>query len=409
VTHFLLEARNAGYGVPPRRLEASLDYLASLRGAGERGDDYLPEKAYAAYVLALAGMPRESWCRRLHELREELPIYSQFHLAGAMALMHRRDGLESLVDLKSLPSLDGQRQTGGCLDSPLRRAAILLSIYLDVAPDHRNVVPLVAQIGRALKARQRRSTQETAFALLAMGKYARHLRSEKIEYDGQISVDDEDAVSFTEKEETVLRPEGAERRSVTVRLSGTGKAYCYWTREGIPVGQTLPAVDRGIGVRRRYLNRDGEEVPLAMIRQGQLLVVELTVVARDAIENVVISDLLPAGLEIENPVLQTRARDVPALPAPAVSSGLMDLFSPDDGAASRERACELHPENVQMRDDRLLVFTDLPSGEPRYYRYVVRAVTVGTFALPAVSARCMYDPARESRYGAGHVRIVRGW
>ncbi len=409
VTHFLVEARNAGYGVPPRRVEKALDYVASLQGTGE-AREHLPEKAYAAYVLALSGKARESWCRRLYELREDMPVYSRFHLAGAMALMHEREGLDALIDLETLPSMNGERETGGRLDSPLRRAAILLSVYLNIAPDHTNVSPLVERVGRALKTRRRRTTQETAFALLAMGQYARHVSGRETDYAGKISIDDNTLASFTDEEGAVLQPDGAEAEKVTVSLDGKGQAYCYWTREGIPVDSTLPPVDRGMAVRRRYLSRDGEVVPLSEIEQGQVLIAEITVRARQPVENVVISDLLPAGLEIQNPALETRNSDIVDLPAPEVKSGGLDLFDVDaQNSSDSERAKELEPDNVQMRDDRLLVFTDLPDGEARYYRYVVRAVTPGEFVLPAISARCMYDPAYESRHGDGHVRIGREW
>lgn len=409
VTHFLVEAQNAGYGVPPRRVESALDYVASLQGAGG-AREHLPEKAYAAYVLSLAGMPRESWCRRLYELRGEMPVYSRFHLAGAMALMHEREGLEALIGLESLPSMKGRRHTGGRLHSPLRQAAILLSVYLDVAPGHENVSPLVERVGRALKARGRRTTQETAFALLAMGKYARHVRGAETDFVGEISIGGNPVASFTDEEGAVLQPDGAGPQEVRVALEGDGQAYCYWAREGIPLDQKLPATDRGLAVRRRYLSRDGAEVPLSRIEQGQVLVAEITVRARQALENVVIGDLLPAGLEIQNPTLKTRASGIFDLPAPAVRTDGLDPFAADDqGAVALETAEELHPENVQMRDDRLLVFTDLPGGEACYYRYVVRAVTPGTFVLPAISARCMYDPTYASRHGAGHVRVMRRW
>ena len=43
------------------------------------------------------------------------------------------------------------------------------------------------------------------------------------------------------------------------------------------------------------------------IRQGDLVIAEITLNALDkALENVIVADLLPAGLEIENPRLESR-------------------------------------------------------------------------------------------------------
>ena len=59
-----------------------------------------------------------------------------------------------------------------------------------------------------------------------------------------------------------------------------------------------------------------------------------------------------------------------------------------------------------MRDDRLLIFTDLSGVRTYTHRYAVRAVTAGRFKLPAIAGECMYDPAISSIHGAGEVRII---
>ena len=63
----------------------------------------------------------------------------------------------------------------------------------------------------------------------------------------------------------------------------------------------------------------------------------------------------------------------------------------------------IEPQKIDIRDDRVLVFTDVLNDT--HYRYVVRAVTPGKFKLPAVSAECMYDPSIASVNGAGAITI----
>ncbi len=54
------------------------------------------------------------------------------------------------------------------------------------------------------------------------------------------------------------------------------------------------------------LDRDGKEVDLAAVHQGDLLVMKTRVRSTaGAVQNVVIEDLLPSGLEVENPRLKT--------------------------------------------------------------------------------------------------------
>jgi uncharacterized protein YfaS (alpha-2-macroglobulin family) len=43
----------------------------------------------------------------------------------------------------------------------------------------------------------------------------------------------------------------------------------------------------------------------------------------------------------------------------------------------------------------------------RSYRYALRVVSVGRFAIPPIEASCMYNPALASRHGGGTLEIKR--
>lgn len=99
------------------------------------------------------------------------------------------------------------------------------------------------------------------------------------------------------------------------------------------------------------------------------------------LKNVVISDLLPAGFEIENPKIATREK--------------VDLDKGEN---------YIFPDYIERRDDRFLIFCDIEEGLNRY-KYTVRAVTKGKFTLPAIYAECMYDSTFKSINGAGEISI----
>ena len=117
------------------------------------------------------------------------------------------------------------------------------------------------------------------------------------------------------------------------------------------------------------------------ITQGEVIVVDISLDAERAYQNVIIADLLPACFEIENPRISTRE---------TVEWIGKDIFDPD---------------HIDIRDDRLLLFTDLPEKGELHYRYIVRAVTKGEFVLPPISATCMYDPSILSVHGQGKTRV----
>jgi uncharacterized protein YfaS (alpha-2-macroglobulin family) len=144
----------------------------------------------------------------------------------------------------------------------------------------------------------------------------------------------------------------------------------------VPLSGEVEEADRRMRVRRRLFDETGREVAPGALAQGRLYVVEWQIEADDApAENVVVEDLLPAGLEIENENLRTSE------------------FLP----WARERTT-LPVRFVDRRDDRLVAFASTFSGR-QTYAYAVRAVAPGRFAGPAVTASCMYAPELRSVHG----------
>ena len=401
-THFLVEAKKAGCDVPGDNLDAALDYLD-----GMLADDGIHQaaKAYACYVLALAGRPNASWTYRLWEEREELAAYSRVHVALALALKQERQLVADFLRQAKLPEVTDRRDTGGVLYSSTRESAMLLSGFLDLNPRHPYVPLLVERLEKAMTGYHWRTTQENAFAVMALGKYARHAATQDVSLTATATLDGKELAAFTHKDKIVLRPEGVAGKAIEVATAGKGTLYFYWGAEGIPLKAEAVATDDGLMVRRRFLSRDGAELDAMRIPHGEVVLVEIAVRAGRPVENLVINDLLPAGFEIENPNIATsetiRLPSLPPVAPPGMAEG---------GALGGEvvpRLAEpLNPDRVERRDDRLIVFADLGSTRPYYHRYLVRAVTRGRFKLPAVTAFAMYDPGIRSTHGAGTVEIV---
>jgi len=104
---------------------------------------------------------------------------------------------------------------------------------------------------------------------------------------------------------------------------------------------------------------------------------------------VVIADLLPVGLEVETPRLNS-----------------------NDKAGLKLPRAQVTPTHLEIRDERLVLVyehlngcaTNLPDDAHHYY-YVANAVTPGEFIYPAVTAECMYDPAVRAASKAAPVKV----
>ncbi len=139
-------------------------------------------------------------------------------------------------------------------------------------------------------------------------------------------------------------------------------------------------------VRRSYYDRTGKPISGTTFKQNDLIVVKLTVVAQynGVIENVVITDMLPAGLEIEN----TRI------------SAMQDMKWVSEAKDKKEE-----PDYMGVRDDRLNLFTSV-AGTAKAFYYMVRAVSPGTYQLGPVQADAMYNGMYHSYNGAGIVKVL---
>ena len=61
--------------------------------------------------------------------------------------------------------------------------------------------------------------------------------------------------------------------------------------------------------------------------------------------------------------------------------------------------------HFDLRDDRILIFTDLPADSWQEFYALARAVSPGKFRLPPVQAEAMYDPALRATGERGEMEV----
>ncbi len=386
--HFLLEARRAAYDVPPDRLESALTALRARLdrdtcdiGSADWASD-MTERAYACQVLALAGRPEHGWNARLREEAARLPYAARIHAAAALLASGEPRQATELMRSLDMPDMNRPREAGRIASGGAREAALLLGVWLDVDP--RN--PIAARLAQALEAREKdghwETTQDDALALMALGKYAR-LAPPPQSLSATLRTPDglSQACSATQSLHWVACSNRV--GEVTIHNDGPGELYYSFRTEGVPSTNAMIESDDGLQIRRTWCDLDGKPRDMSRpLAQGDLIVVHIALDTQDReLDNLIVEDLLPAGLEIENPNLAT-AQLVPW------------IKEKSDWCIYRDQ-----------RDDRLLLFSGTVRGTRHFY-YAARAVTPGRFIQPAVTACCMYDPAVRSAHGAGIVEVT---
>ena len=390
-SHFLVEARKAGYEVSDRVYSGLLDGLrqqakqisSDQKSVNESNRHKVERAVYACYVLAAAGQPEKGVMHYFkNNLLSSLADYSQFQLAGAFALSGELETALSMLPISISSQNGGSRQTGANFDSPVRSQAIILDVLAEVNENHPSIPMLVSYLSEAASQRKRwGTTQENAFAFLALGKILKKKMDGN--YTGTLTLNDTHLADFDSTTPSVrLENTDWDGAQVKIAIEGEGSCYYYWSAFGIRRDSFIEEYDRDLEVRRRYLKQDGMPYDNEF-RHGDLVIAEVTVKALTSnLENVVVVDMLPAGFEIENARLASRA-------------GIPWLKTQD-----------FKPDYVDIRDDRLIFFGTFPRQRERKFHYALRAVTRGNFTLPPVSAEAMYDPAKSSVAGSGKLKVV---
>jgi uncharacterized protein YfaS (alpha-2-macroglobulin family) len=387
--HFLLEARKAGFDVDNSLIETMLNYVNNRLKNKETITYYYnrdqnkkiapKEVAYGLYVLALAGRTNVPAMNYYKANTALLALDSRYLLAAAYATAGDKRSFSAMLPASFTGELSVP-QTGGSYYSDVRDEAIALNALIEVDPGNAQIGTMIKHVAEKLKTRQWLSTQERAFSFLALGKHAKAANKStataEIKVNGKI-VAKVDGGQWTGD----MKALGGNNVEVVTR--GTGRLYYFWQAEGISVSGAYKEEDSYLKVRKRFFDRTGKIITSNSFKQNELIIIGITLERsfNTPVENVVITDLLPAGFEIENP----RTKEIPGM------DWIKDAMT---------------PTALDVRDDRIHFFVDANNNKQTYY-YAVRAVSPGNYKMGPVNADAMYNGEYHSYYGAGVIRIVQ--
>ena len=277
---------------------------------------------------------------------------------------------DETIDLTSVAAF-GARPSSTVVDQ-----ARLLAALVEIDSSHEWIPILVGRIQGARKNGVWLSTLENAYVLEALAAW-RHADTNGTPFEGSIVVTDQqfDLGAGLTRELTLKQPLNA----FVVRAAGSGRVSLCIQTTGLTRNPPEEA-DHLIRIRRQWLNRDGRTVNPQSVRIGDIVITELRLksMGRRPIENIAIVDSLPGGLEIENPRLRTSDKSLESQAA----------------------------DHVQFLDDRVVLFATALPGES-VFRYALRAVAVGSFAVPPIQASCMYNESISSIHGTGRQIRIR--
>lgn len=362
VADFLSRAAEKGYFVPEAALVMARNRLQWM--TNQRGRGFLEATAYAHYVLARSGHASASDVRYFAD---------QFggKLASPMALAHMGGALgyvgEAEVSqrffIRAVRKERPTRHFRGDYGSSLRDMAAVTALIAEQKGDAGHLASLSDRLEADVATDQWLSTQEMAWLARAAASFA---------------VGGAGEIQFAVAAEAHTANHGYWRRDLKSGVSlasaqientgGTPVKAVHLVR-GVSKQEPKPAAN-GFSHNRSFFDMQGKPLNPERLPRGERFVVLLWGQATaKTIEDPLIVDLLPAGLEIDS----------------------------TDTSSLKFLSKLSRVEFSDARDDRFVAALKIRPGSgaaSRSYKvaYIVRAVTPGTYVLPGAFVEDMYQP-----------------
>jgi hypothetical protein len=384
---FLNQARLKGYVVPAEALKRGSNWLRSAAGNRSNDDE---TRAYAFYVLARSGQVNISDLRYFSDTKgAEMTSAMAAALTGAAAAQvgdRSREAAGFNHARNIIAAASPRDYAHDVYGSLLRDVAGVTAL----AAENGEADLLPALLGKVDRLDMRlndTSTQEKSWMLRAAYALTRQKTQLNILVNGQPAAIRDNAVRLSPS--LVQLSAG-----ITLLNHGDALVWRSASAQGTP-DAPLPAESDGLTLTKSVWTMSGAPADLSHLHQNDRVIVELSGrMDDDFYRQVGIIDLLPAGLEIEQPLGPDDAKPYPWL------GTLSDAARQDARDDRFIAAFTIGSDYIFWRHDKVVLV------RPEFHiAYIARAITTGSYVMPAGVAEDMYAPAIHARTAMGRVTI----
>jgi len=388
IAEFLLDAKDAGFAVPDAVLQKALTRISEdllsggnqFYGQDRRDALKFANQAYSGYVLARVNRAPLGTLRTLwdNERGKAVTGLSLVHLGVALSLQGDGKRGQAAIAAGFAKSTADRPAYFGDYGSPLRDDALMIALLHERGLAKPEYDARVVALGRELDVRRNSgwlwlSTQEQV-ALARLGKAL--MADQKKLVSGELVIGD--TRQSIDARKAFARVFDAAQLAQGVRFAPQGEAPMFASLDVAGIPRQAPAPDNThIGIERSWYGTDGKPWTPRPLKEGEALIVRLAITANVSMPDALVTDLLPAGLEIENFNLGDAKQ-------------WADVVV--DGVEISDRARAADVKHEEFRDDRYVAALNLSRGSRAHVFYLVRAVTPGTYTVPPPLAEDMYRP-----------------
>lgn len=374
--HFLLEAIKKGYAVPDNAIKNWTRFQQKLArnwtptvslSQNQFFEHQMTDlqQGYRLYTLALAEKPELGAMNRLREIKNPSK-QAKFQLASAYALAGRKSEAKALI-FNINPNIEAYNFNNDTYGSPLRDQALIMDTYMLLGMTEK-AMNLSASVASALSNHQL-STQATAFALIAMEKLALKMGKGNINVNYRVN---NQASKSIDTPQPMVQTSIVATNNITVDIQnrGTAKIYARLTARTQAINPISKPNDASFIVRVKYQDKNGKPVDIRSMKQGEEF--EAKIIVKNSEEqsfsNIALLFIVPSGWEIINERLMETNDDANTI-----------LYNRKD-----------------IRDDRVLNYFNLNSGNEAKFNVKLRAAYRGRYYAPPISCQALYAPTENA-------------
>jgi uncharacterized protein YfaS (alpha-2-macroglobulin family) len=381
--HFMVEAKNKGYDLPPGMLKAWVKFQKGAASEWSRSSYFNwgryqgdLSQAYRLYTLALSGNPDLGAMNRLKK-DSKLSNVAAWRLAAAYAVVGRKDAANELAKRDYTVAKYGDM--GYCYGSDVRDRAMILETmnYLD---RRQTAGELVKEIAKDISSGWY-STQSRAYALLAIGKFiGSNDGGSSFEFIVKVNGKETKINSDLPIYSIDIGKKYLKSGSISVTNKNGQPLFVNFIQSGIPMENKVESKEKDMIMTIKYV--DMKEVPLNVktLKQGQDFKAIVSIThpgVRQDYKEVALSQIFPSGWQIVN----TRIAD------DFVGNSELDY--------------------QDFRDDRVYSYFSLRKRKTKKIEILLNATFLGKFYQPATFCAPMYDESISSIKAGKWVEVIQ--
>jgi uncharacterized protein YfaS (alpha-2-macroglobulin family) len=445
-TWLLHKAAQAGHPVPSDALQRATTYLQRLLASPQPGTegqllepvtvaqaimlarkeaeqpgstvtplsfDYFDntQRALVAFVLAEMGQANPAANGVLFANRAMLPLFARALLLLTLHKTAPEDLRIATLTEEVLSTVSASERSAhvreqlpynldALFHSPVRTQAAVLMALLRVQPKNANLLKLARGLLFERVQGAWKSTQDNAWAILALLDYNRLHPVEGSDISAGAWLLDEQLMSakmpspqsppqrvdFTLQKMLQLVPPDEGKQSLielplTLQRSGRGTMHYRVGLEWTTAQTGMGATSQGIKFRRALRTAAGALPSTGSLLAGEAVAMDIDLSCQQPVHHLVLDIPLPAGLE--------------AIQREGAATSSAALAGPRSGQISFE----------EIRRDRVLIYFDaLPAGDHEH-TLQLRSTTAGRYMVPPAKATALYDPGLQGSTDAVNIWV----